>query len=355
MSERLIEAVQEAHDVTAAEAEQHTLDAAMATAAALADARRLSRRVDELEHPARAAAASEAERLRAGRAYRARPGADGGSARNTSSVTPSGYPSAPEGEPWSPEYVEAHRDFVARELGDPALIDVFRTGAPLPGGFGAGFDERVVEFPWIASRALGGRVLDAGSALNHLHVLLGVRPRMDDLHVVTLAPEDQSFPELGVSYVYADLRELPFQDGVYDRVVSISTLDHIGLDNDRFGAAAPVAEDPQREALHAVYELRRVLRPGGDLYLTLPVGRGDRFDWVRSFKPEELDELIEAFGGNPVTVDWFRHHGRTGWRRAERGEIPEARYRDHLTSGPVGGNRVVAAEAVACVHLVRPA
>jgi SAM-dependent methyltransferase len=173
--------------------------------------------------------------------------------------------------------------------------------------------------------------------------------------VVTLAPEDHSFPEFGVSYVYADLRELPFQDGVYDRVVSISTLDHLGLDNDRFGADAAVAEDPQQEALRAVYELRRVLRPGGDLYLTLPVGRGDRFDWVRSFTPEQLDELVEAFGASSVTTDFFRHDGRSGWRRAERDEIAEAQYRDHLTSGPVGPNRVVAAEAVACVHLGRTA
>jgi SAM-dependent methyltransferase len=197
-------------------------------------------------------------------------------------------------------------------------------------------------------------VLDAGSALNHLHVLLGVRPRMDDLHVVTLAPEDESFPELGVSYVYADLRELPFQDGVYDRVVSVSTLDHLGLDNDRFGADAPVSDDPQQEAVRAMYELRRVLRPGGDLYLTLPVGRGDRYDWVRSFTCPQLDELVEAFGASTVELDYFRHDRPSGWRRAQRGEIADARYRDHLSSGPVDPDRVVAAEAVACVHLVRP-
>jgi glycosyltransferase involved in cell wall biosynthesis/SAM-dependent methyltransferase len=355
MSQRLIDALQEAHDVSAEEAEERTRDAAMATAAALAGARRLSRRIDELEHPTRRGAGDDAERVSAGRAYRARPGAGGRSARNPACATSASYPPAPEAEPWSPKYVEAHRDFVARELGDPALIDAFRTGALLPDRFGAGFDERVVEFPWVASRALGGRVLDAGSALNHLHVLLGVRPRMDDLHVVTLAPEDESFPELGVSYVYADLRELPFQDGVYDRVICISTLDHLGLDNDRFGADAPVAEDPQQEAARAVYELRRVLRPGADLYLTLPVGRGDRFDWVRSFTLEELSELVDAFGASPAAVEWFRHEGPSGWRRAGRDEIGEARYRDHLTSGPVEADGVVAAEAVACVHLVRPA
>ena len=243
---------------------------------------------------------------------------------------------------------------MTRELGDAALLDLFRSDAPLPPRFGIGFDERVVEFPWVASRQLGGRVLDAGSALNHLHVLLGLRPRMDDLHVVTLSPEEEeSFPRLGISYLYADLRDLPFKDASYDRVVCISTLDHVGLDNARFGEAGESAENPQAEATLVIHELRRVLRPGGDLYFTLPVGSGERFDWVRSFTPDEVDELVEAFEPASVTLDYFRHDGDIGWRRAERDEVGDARYRDHMSSGPVGANRAVAAEAVACVHLVR--
>jgi SAM-dependent methyltransferase len=249
--------------------------------------------------------------------------------------------------------VDAHRAFVERELDDPVLLEGFRTGERLPSGFGTGFDERVVEFPWVASRRLAGRVLDAGSSLNHRHVLMRLRQRMDELHIVTLAPEDDSFPELGVSYLYADLRDLPVKDGTYDRVVSISTLDHLGLDNIRFGSDAHAASDPQTEAIRAVEELRRVLRPGGDLYLTVPVGRGDRFDWVRSFTLDELDQLVQAFGPDNMRASFFRHDGEAGWRWAEREEVAEARYRDHLSSGPVEDDRVVAAEAVACVHLSR--
>jgi SAM-dependent methyltransferase len=339
----MVEAVQETHEA----AEERTLDAALATSAALADARRLGRRLKQLERAATTRSDSESPALTDSGGARSEPAAQ------TARVSPGAYPKAPEGEPWSPTYTEAHGSFVERALSDPALTHAFRTGGPLPNGFGAGFDERVVEYPWIASRVLAGRVLDAGSTLNHLHVLHALRPRMDELHIVTLAPEDESFPELGVSYMYADLRDLPFKDAAYDRVLSISTLDHVGLDNARFGAHAPPATNPQPEVIRAVHELRRVLRPGGDLYLTVPVGRGDRFSWVRSLTLEELDELVEAFGASAVAKDFFRHTGPSGWVRAERDVIASAGYRDHFTSGPVGSDGVVAAEAIACLHLVR--
>jgi hypothetical protein len=42
------------------------------------------------------------------------------------------------------------------------------------------------------------------------------------------------------------------------------------------------------------------------------------------------------------------------WRRADREGVADVRYRDHFTSDGVGPNGVVAAEAVVCLHLVRP-
>lgn len=52
----------------------------------------------------------------------------------------------------------------------------------------------------------------------------------------------------------ADVRRLPFRDGAFDIVVSVSTLDH-------FDAAGEIAD--------ALGEIARVLRPGGELLLTL--------------------------------------------------------------------------------------
>ncbi|RKQ92887.1 glycosyltransferase involved in cell wall biosynthesis [Solirubrobacter pauli] len=275
---------------------------------------------------------------------------DAGDPDTVASEATGPYPSAPQ-EPWSEPYNEAHAAFVARELEDADLAETLRSGGALPERFGRGFDERVVEFPWVGSQQLSGRVLDAGSALNHAHVLQRLRPRMDDLHVVTLEPEPESFPKLHISYLYADLRDLPMRDGSYDHAVSISTFEHIGLDNAYYGSDVAKASDPQAECVRALTEVRRVLTPGGSLYLTVPIGKGERFEWVRTLTPDELDELIAGFGSADATVRYFRHDG--GWRTASREEVADARYRDHFSSGPPGPDRVVAAEAVACVHLLK--
>jgi SAM-dependent methyltransferase len=262
------------------------------------------------------------------------------------------YPAAPA-EPWGHEYNAAHAAFVARALDDGALLEAIRGGDALPDGYGAGFDERVVELAWVASRRLGGSVLDAGSSLNHLHLLRRLRPRMDDLHIVTLAPEDRAFPSLGVSYVFADLRDLPMRDGAYDRVLSISTLEHVGTDTAYYGGETRVADDPQRELLAAVAELRRVLKPGGDCYITVPVGRGERFEWVRSLTPAQVDEIAAAFEPETSEAEFFRYAGGA-WQRSDRDGVAGAHYRDHFTSNGLGPDGVVAAEAVACLHLVKP-
>jgi glycosyltransferase involved in cell wall biosynthesis/SAM-dependent methyltransferase len=259
-----------------------------------------------------------------------------------------------DGEPWTEDYNAAHRGYVARELDDAELLARFRDGAELPDDLGHGLDERVVEFPWLAAQRLSGRVLDAGSTLNHRHVLERLRPRADELHIATLAPEERSFPQLGISYLFADLRELPLADDTYDRVLSLSTLEHVGTDTSYYGGDTEVADEPQRELLAAVAELRRVLKPGGDLYITVPTGRGERFKWVRSLTPEQIDEIVEAFAPAASSVDWFRYAGGA-WRRTDRDGVADARYRDHFTSDGVGEDGVVAAEAVACLHLVKPA
>lgn len=259
------------------------------------------------------------------------------------------WPVAPD-EPWTAEYVERHREFVTRALDDPALLVAFRTGRALPAGYGPGFDERVVEFPWTATRDLRGRVLDAGSTLNHPHVLIRLRPHVDELHVVTLAPEPEAYPFLDVSYLFADLRDLPVQDATYDTAVSISTLEHVGMDNAQYGDASPRATNAGADRVAAMGELHRVLKPGGSLFVTVPYGRPDDLGWQQVFDASGLQALVDGFGGSEVAREFFLYSAQ-GWRRASQEDAAGAVYRDHFSDPAAAPDRAPAARAIACLEL----
>jgi hypothetical protein len=98
--------------------------------------------------------------------------------------------------------------------------------------------------------------------------------------------------------------------------------------------------------------LRRVLRTGGGLYITVPVGAPERHGWVRALALEELDGLTADAPWSDVELTFYRH-SPAGWVRATRDEVADARYRDHFTSGPPDESRIVAAEAVGCVRLIK--
>jgi SAM-dependent methyltransferase len=271
-----------------------------------------------------------------------------GDAAAADALEKGGWPEAPE-VPWTPEYVERHARFVTRTLDDPALLTAFRRGRALPAGYGVGFDERVVEFPWTVTRDLTGRLLDAGSTLNHPHVLPRVRPRVDELHIVTLAPEPQAYPFLDVSYVYGDLRDLPIRDDTYDRIVSISTLEHVGMDNSQYGDGASASVEAALDLRAAVGELRRVLRPGGTIFVTVPYGVAADLGWQQVFDAGGLEELVEAFGPVEQRREFFRYDEH-GWRRARAEECADAVYRDPFKDPPAP-DRAVNARAIACLEL----
>ena len=100
-------------------------------------------------------------------------------------------------------------------------------------GYGYRLDERVIEYPWLFSRLASGKgnLLDAGSALNFDFLLNNKLLRSKNIYISTLAPESSFFLKKNISYIYEDLRDCCFKDNFFDNIVSISTLEHIGLDN----------------------------------------------------------------------------------------------------------------------------
>jgi SAM-dependent methyltransferase len=251
--------------------------------------------------------------------------------------------------PFSEAYAGEHRDLVSSALQSRGLLSRFDGGRRLPARHGVGLDERVVEYPWLLAQRPSGDVLDAGSALNHAHVLEAFLPLAQSLTIVTLAPEENAFPDRGVAYVYGDLRNLPFQDATFDTVTCVSTLEHVGMDNSRYGATTQLARDPRAALVEAVRELRRVLRPEGVVLATVPYGVAENFGWFRQFGRSDVGELVCALGARSVSITVFRY-SRTGWQLSTLEAAANVRYRDSSIDKTRPDDLAVAARAVACIR-----
>ena len=94
-----------------------------------------------------------------------------------------------------------------------------------------------------------GRVLEVGNVLSHYEDCIILPPRriVDRFEV---AP--------GVENI--DVFDI---EGTYDTIISISTIEHVGVDDGR---------DYPHAAIEAIYHLRTLLTPGGRFFCTFPTG-----------------------------------------------------------------------------------
>jgi SAM-dependent methyltransferase len=230
------------------------------------------------------------------------------------------------------EMVES-REFELVELLDDGLararLERARAGRPRELQAPVWSDERAIEIPWCLARYAGEpRVLDVGSANAIPAYLEGLR----DLAAPGLVTVDLAEP----ADVIADVRDLPFEDGTFDLVFLVSTLEHIGLDNTVYGVEAERDEGGQEAALR---ELHRVLARDGRLLLSVPTGVRDNQGWQVQRAPLEWIRLFED-AGFVVFEDELYLHADDGWRTATPAEADAARYG---SSGP-GAGAVLLAE-----------
>jgi len=181
--------------------------------------------------------------------------------------------------------------------------------------WGIKLDERVVEIPW-AFQNLSTDVkiiLDAGSSLNHEFILN--QPLLNDkeLSICTYYPEPYSRIDKRISYVFADLRNMPFRNNWFDAVICISTIEHIEMDNSMYGYQSEAIDKKKSYSyLIAISDMIRLLKNGGQLLLTFPFGKFENHGFFQQFDTEmvqKIEELLNSKGNFAITYFQYTENG----------------------------------------------
>ena len=155
-------------------------------------------------------------------------------------------------------------------------------------------NERAVELPVVwryVQECPAGRILEVGNVLSHYF-----RVRHDILDKYEQAPGVVN--EDVVSY-------RPEQP--YDLIVSISTLEHVGWDEE------PREEEKVGQALD---HLRSLLAPGGRMVITVPLGHNDHLDRLIREKRCGFDRMLFL----------KRTSADNRWTETSWEEVKDARY-----------------------------
>ncbi len=155
-------------------------------------------------------------------------------------------------------------------------------------------NERAVEIP-IAQAALeavpGSRTIEVGAVMNHYG--------HHDHRIIDKYETGQGIEQL-------DIFDLP-PNPDYELVLCVSTLEHVGWD------------EPNRDAelaLRATEHLKRLVAPGGELLVTVPVGYHPRLDAAIRSGEVQFDEVRALRCRYPSML----------WREVDPSTIGDAEY-----------------------------
>lgn len=230
--------------------------------------------------------------------------------------------------PWSPGYNEYRFQSIFDVIRNKNISNSF-ANKKLPANYGFRLDERIVEIPWVINKLSNdsNNLLDAGSSLNFKEIVTLDKVAKKDLTIFTFDPEANNFSSKRVSYVYSDLRDLPFKENLFDEIACISTIEHVDMDNSIYGWNENNAhidnQNKSYEYIKVVDELVRVLKNSGKLLLTFPFGKFENHGFFQQFDEEMLDGIIETLeikGSYELT---FFRYLQEGWEFCEKSDCKD--------------------------------
>jgi SAM-dependent methyltransferase len=221
--------------------------------------------------------------------------------------------------------------------------------------YGYRIDERIIEYPWLFSILPSGKgnLLDAGSALNFDFLLNRDKLKTKNIFISTLSPESSFFPKNNISYIYEDLRDSCFKDNFFDYIVSISTIEHIGLDNTyMYTNDETKNENIPDSYIEAIIEFMRILKPNGKLYITVPFGIRKNHGWFQVFDAHMIDVILNTFSPSEAKECYFKYEPN-GWTVATRESSKEATCFDINVQKGYDPDFAAFSRAIVCLEITK--
>jgi len=151
--------------------------------------------------------------------------------------------------------------------------------------------DREVEWSWIASQMPSGpgEALDFGVGGSYLGLIASQRGF--NVTAVDLEPVYWPYTHRRLRFIEGDILKLPLSHGSFDLVINCSTVEHVGIAG-RYG----VKENRPDGDLEAMIHLRELLKPGGVMLLTIPVGQDAIFPPLhRVYGFKRLPKLLDGY------------------------------------------------------------
>ncbi len=225
----------------------------------------------------------------------------------------------------------------------------------------ATLDERCIEYPVAleaiieASKHPNLHVLDVGCVLNNSLIAKYVSQLAQMIWLVNPSLEKPAYTE-NMVYVLSDIRRLRLPETLgFDLVTCLSTIEHVGMDNTRYGGAPAEFDgeigDPERFAIEGLKSVARMVKAGGRLLTSVPFGPFELLYLYQqpgkpiyyTFDKPRLLRLADSLHGFEYTTLVYKVVPGQGWVKTD---IDDADILPHA-------DRCASAGAVAFIDAIR--
>ncbi|TSC88498.1 MAG: Methyltransferase type 11 [Microgenomates group bacterium Gr01-1014_5] len=150
------------------------------------------------------------------------------------------------------------------------------------------FSERIIENPIIIQNLPRekSKILDVGSRYSQVPLEMASLGH----EVWALDIEEYLFKHKNLKFVKGDIRKTKFERGFFDAVTIISTLEHVGMGETSYGDVEERDGD-----ITAMAEIRRVLKPGGIVLITVPFGKAKFLPFLRVYDKARIKKISQGF------------------------------------------------------------